>query len=900
MLMRMEFRLLGPVAVLHSGRAVEIRSMKVVELLAVLLLSPGYRASHFFVARNLWPGDEPNSNRIRQCVHQLKQVVPEIVQGGGRGYCQIQIDPQHVDLDRFREAVVAAKAAEKITDRLAALRLALREWRGTPLQDLPGKGFEELRAALMTEVHDAVVACVRAEMECAENAEALARINAALKSWPDSERLIRHKVRALRALGRHHEVEQVLTSWEHTTGRSAAPLLLADETEHQDGLGTVTNPTFRRLPANPAELVGREPECERLMQILLGQSASRRLAVITGMPGIGKTALATHTADLCETSFPDGVLSVDLGGFSARGPEPPGHVLARLLNDLGIRPKTSTLDGMVSAFRTGLERRAVLLVLDNARDEDHVRQLLPGPGGSAAIITSRHTMDGLLIKHGAERIELAPLNQQDATAMLRTRLEEDRQRVVVPFFDDLVKHCGGLPLALIIMAGRIARRPAQAIAGVIRELRRESTRLASLDLGSMELSVRLSLESSCKLLSEPASRLFWQLGLHPGPTISWTAILALAPPNVALRAIDELLRMSLVSEPSAERYSLHDLVRVFASELADHQTDIEQAETVDQVVTFLLHSAWACDQKLDPGRKLPIGAQGGAEVESPNNAGQAMSWFEAEYLTLTEVIKLAVKRGLHRDTWLLSMTLVTFQWRSGRYLEALEYLTVGLEAAERVADPSDVAMVHRMLAGTQRSLGNHAPAARELRRAVQISEECGDTPGAAMGRHILGVILRESGEVTEALENFSIALTAFTDLGAIINQGAALNGIGSAQYDLGRHEESVRTCLQSLTLLDSTDDINGQAHVRFSLGRARLALREHDAAIADFKQALGLYRSLNYTSREARVLVWLADALCSVGHMRESDDAMTQVRDILRDLGENDIEMEIERLRGLP
>lgn len=904
----MEFRVLGPVAVLQAGQPVEMKSGKALELLAVLLLAPGHRASHASVTRCLWPGEDSNANRIRQCFHHLRQSLPGVTQRNERGFCQIRADPQCIDYARFKEFRRAANAAENATARLKALRSALGESRGTPLEDLSGEGFKQKRIKLTEELRETTAACVLAELECKKALPALARVDSALQHWPDSGTLLELKVHALRALGRQDQIEQLLASWEHRFGRTTVHLLLNDEAGDPDRPTAVVSPVMvrpkpRQLPLHPVERVGRQPELDRLAATLLGRTPGRsRVAALVGMPGVGKTFLAIQAATLVEQDFPDGILYADLGGFSPGEPERHGPILARFLNDLGARPKTPTMDGMVSAYRTALADRAVLLILDNARHENHVRPLLPGLGASATIVTSRHQMHGLAIREGAELIDLAPLDQQDATELLRTRLGEDQMRTVVPFVDDLVEHCAGVPLALGIMAARIARRPAQALARMVRELRQESTRLRSLDLGSENLSVRLSLEASHKLLSVPAAKLFWQLALHPGPTISWAALRAL-PPDDAVGAndsIDDLMRMSLVTEPIFERYALHDLVRVYAAELADLQDEAEQARVVQQVLYFLLHNAWVCDCRLDPGRRLPIGEPQGVKVVAPAHAADAMSWFEAEYSTLTAAVRLAMKRGLDRYTWLLSMTLVTFQWRSGRNLDALEYLTSALAAAERVARPADVAMVHRMRAGTHRGLGNLAQATRELRSAVRVSEENRDVPGAAMGRHILGVVLRESGVPSEALEHFTVALSAFAELGDLLNQGAALNGIASVRYDLGQYDESLKYCRQSLSLLEGTDDFNGWAHALFSLGRIQVALREHEAAVANFERARNLYQSLTYWSREARTLVWLADAHRGAGRPRKAEEMIERAQFLLREHGEIDTDAAVERLRRLP
>lgn len=904
----MEFRVLGPVVAMGAEKPVAMKETKALELLAVLLLAPGNRASHASIASFLWPGEKPNANRIRQYYHQLRIEFPGIAQSNDRGFCRIQVDPQSIDHVRFRGLRRVANETDDPEAQVAAFQSALGEWRGTALEGLSGTGFDRKRIELTIELRETTTACAMAELECGKAHAALRRADSAMTRWPDDEMLLRTKMRALHALGRSAQIEPLLARWGRQFDRPTMHLLLTAESDTPDRAADGVAPAqicqvARQLPPPPIGLVGRQAQLDRVRETLAGRTPGRsRVAALTGMPGVGKTFTALEAAALAEGNFPDGTLYANLGGFSPGGPEQHGAVLARFLNDLGVRPATPTMDGMVSAYRTALADRSLLLVLDNARDEDHVRPLLPGPGASAAIVTSRRQLHGLAIREGAELVDLAPLNPHDAIELLRIRLGEDRMRTAVPFVGDLVEHCGGLPLALGIMTARIKERPSQALAGVVRQLRQERTRLRSLDLGSESLSVRLQLETSYKLLPTPAANLLWMLAVHPGPTVSWAALRALEPHNIdgVSDAVDELIRMSLVTEPVFERYSLHDLVRVYTSELSDRQDEDERKRIVERVLHFLLHNAWACDRKLNPARRLPIGEAPDIEVVAPADAGDAMSWFEAEYSTLTSAVGLAEERGLDRYTWLLPMVLVTYQWRSGRHLDALKYLKSALGAADREAGPADLAMVHRMLAGTYRSLEDLPRATGELRRAVRVSEDDGDVLGAALGRHILGVLLRESGAPGEALEHFGAALSAFEQLGDLLGQGAALNGLGSARYDLGQYDAGLEHCLRSLALLEGTDDLNGLAHLLFSLGRIRLELRAYEAAIADFERARGLYRSLAYGSREARTLIWLADTFRRIGRLLEAEQAILQTRLLLRELGVSDLDAAVERMRDLP
>ncbi|MFF4081449.1 ATP-binding protein [Streptomyces sp. NPDC001777] len=878
------------------------------ELLVVLLASPGLRASHDEIMRYLWPQKSLSSNQIRQTFYWLRNYVPEICpESNERGFCGVHVKPEEVDYLRFRGLLGAADSTRDPSVRLDLLREATGEWRGILFDGMQGAAFDRRRHELMGELREATIACVQTELECAQLRAALDRVDSALVHWPTSEALLELKVRALRTLGREVEIPPLLAEWERECGRSTAHLLLAGTTgEYNQGttvsLRAITPPRPRQLPLGSVSLVGRRRQRDRMAEVLLGRSPERsRLVALSGLPGVGKSALAVEVAVALDQYFADGILHVDLGGVAPEGLLSHEHVIARLLNDLGVRPATPTPDGMLSAYRTALADRSVLLILDNARDEAHVRRLLPPAGASATIVIGRRHLDGLEIREHAELIPLEPLNRADAAALLGKRLGEDRMRTAAPFVPDIVEHCSGLPLALGIMAARIKRRP-WALPDIVRELRVESTRLRSLDLGSEDLSVRLSLDASRRQLSVPAARLLERLAIHPGPTISWAALRAIEPedtPHVS-NAVDELLGMSLALEPSIERYALHDLVRVYAEALTREWAEVERIRVVKRMLHYLLHQAWACDRRLEPGRRLPIGQPGTLVVMDPVDATAAMRWFEAEYSTLTAAVGLAQRHGLDRYTWLLSMTLVTFQWRSDRHLDALAGLHRALPAATRESGPADVAMVRRMLAGTHRALGNVEAAVRELNGAVRISDDDGDTLGAALGRHTLGVLLQESGAPGEALDHFGAALPAFEELQDVLGQAAVLSGIGSARYDLGQYEEAAECCLRALSLLTDTGDVNGQAHAHFSLGRIRMAREDPEAAVVELVRARVLYRSLTYGSREARTLVWLAKALKAAGRTAESAEAMGQAAAVLRRAGERDLDTALDRLARLP
>ncbi|MGA5703110.1 AfsR/SARP family transcriptional regulator [Peterkaempfera bronchialis] len=903
----MKFHLLGQLAALDDGQSVDVPSGKTRELLALLLLSPGEPVPHREIVRFLWPGEDTKPSNIRQYCLRLRRAVGLEV-GNSGGATHIQVDPASVDLVRFRSQYATALRTGNPQKRRGALLTSLAEWRGgAPLEDLPGEAFAQRRSWILRELHDAFADCVRTDLECSEPHIALQRADDALVHWPDSETLLGLKVQSLGALGRHYAIDPLLAQWKLRFNRPTAHLLLARTSQENILTSGIKPPDLgvlerlNQLPAQQKQLIGRRSELKLLADVVLGREpGSGPIAVVAGLAGVGKTFLAVAAAQHLAPNFPDGVLYIDLRGFSTLEPEEVASVLVRFLNDLRTTPATVNVDGLVSAYRSALSDRRVLVVLDNARDEAQVRPLLPGQGRSAAIVTSRRRLEGLVVKEGAKPIDLAPLDRHEAGELLKASLGEERMGLARPFAGSLLDYCSGLPIALRIVSAQIGRRQPQDLPGVVRRLLEERSGLRPLDLRTDELNVSSLLESSYRLLPTPAAKLLWQLSVHPGPTISWRAIQALGHDHATVgRSLDDLIDMSLVTEPTLDRYAMHDLVRIYATQLADQQAPGDYDESLRRVLEFLLQNAWSCDLVLDPDRRLPITANGEFPVVSPRDHAAATAWFDAEYATLSAALQLAGRIRLDRYTWLLALTLLTYQWRSHRYLDALGHLTNALPAAERIAGPEDVAMIRRLLAGTHRGLGDRARAMAELRGAVRTSQDHGDLKGTALGRYSLGIMLHEDGVTDPAVAELRAALAGFKTQDDRLGQGAALDGLANVHHQAGDHFSALEYCRRSLALLEGTADLNGQAHGSFTMGRIRAAIGEHDAAVTAYGHALTLYRSMAYPSREARTLVRLSDSLSALGRDQDAEQVVEEARLLLARLGEKNLDAAVERQRQL-
>jgi DNA-binding SARP family transcriptional activator len=338
-------------------------------------------------------------------------------------------------------------------------------------------------------------------------------------------------------------------------------------------------PVPRQLPAHTPYFVGRAAELDQLTAVLEASSAGGGTVMITaieGTAGIGKTALALHWAHQAAQRFPDGQLYVNLRGFDpANTPVDPADALHGFLDAFEIPPQRipASLEAQAGLYRGVLTDRRVLVVLDNARDAEQVRPLLPASPSCLVVITSRNQLTGLIAEHGARPLTLNVLNPPEARALLTRHLGPERISAEPHAITELISHCAGLPLALAIVAARAATHPGFALRVLAKELAEEHTRLDALDTGDPATSVRAVLSWSYQHLGPAAGRMFRLLGLHPGPDIALAAAAQLADvsPQQAREALGELTRAHLLTQHTPGRYTFHDLLRAYATHLSTTQ-----------------------------------------------------------------------------------------------------------------------------------------------------------------------------------------------------------------------------------------------------------------------------------------------------------------------------------------
>ena len=908
----MEVQLLGPVQVFRNNAPVLIGAGSQAVLLVLLVLSDGQRATHEDLAARLWPDEEldgpTRAARLRKMMSRLRKVLSSaVVPASAKQFCRIVLPEDASDVLRFRRHVAEAArlSGEK---RVQEFESALNQWRSNrPLGALPAgaTALDDLHAGLLDELRNAWNAYIETAVEFGCPDRVLGRIAAGAAVWPDARTEFDIHVRVLWAAGRYRDFDDLVERWE----RSHGPV--RDELSFQRFLSagslsraqSTSFPVLRQLPTCRDEIVGRRLEMMRLDELLLGNSDDGRPVVVSGMPGVGKSELVHWWAKLNASAF-DGVLHVNLNGFAQPGGrrrESPVVIIGRFLNDLGVEPTSPTLDGRVTAYRTALASRRMLIILDNAFDVEHVLPLLPGISSSRVVITSRNRMHEILTRLEGHDLVLAPLEPAASAALITSGFSAEQRRVTARHVDELVEACAGLPLALCLLGARIrTRKQLGFLKVVVEDIRERRTVLDSLDIPH-STGVRWAIAGSADILSRDAHRLLWQLSVHPGPTIGWAAVIDLVGGDraLAVRASDELFAMSLLQEVGEDRFALHDLVREYAHEIAEVQPESERQGALVRSLDHLLHNAARCDEALAPARSLPLGEPGDCVSVKPASAQAAMDWFAAEYATLTAAVRRADEKGMHRHVWLLPMVMMNFQWRTNRYPEARTFLDLAARAAAEVAEPSHQAMVHRMLGGTHRGLEGMEQAKGHLRRAIALSREHKDRLGLGHGRLALGILEQETREHREGADHLRAAMRIYQELGDPLGEAAALNGLGAIRFADGDPAGAKRLCGEALDIFERTRDANSQASVLHHLGTMAMAEKDHLLAIAHFTKAADHYQRLKYVKREARTRTVLANVLIELGEAARATSALRRACVLLRELGApeaGEIEERLQRL----
>ena len=617
-------------------------------------------------------------------------------------------------------------------------------------------------------------------------------------------------------------------------------------------------PTPRQLPPRSRGFVDRTLVLAELSRLVDGRSdeSGPAVAVLSGIGGVGKTAIAVQWAHANQERFRDGQLYADLSGGSVTVSD----VLGGFLRALGVHEHyiPPRLADRAAMFRTRTASRRLLILLDDVDQAAQVRPVLPNSADSVVLATSRRRLSSLVLD-GAELIDVRPLDKPDGRRLLTRMLPGDRADGDHDAVDELVDLCGGLPIALRVAGARLAERRRWPLLRLVHDLSDEQRRLGRLSVWG-EAGVEEVFDIAYRGLPDTARTMYRRLGLLPGPDfgIALAAIASEYSPQQTEEAIAVLCERNLVDEYGADRFRFHDLVRLHARKRAESEEDIQRRErTVRRVVDWYLLGAAAADYAVLGSERWRLAAHDLSRWSPPFDSAAAMAWLTSESTNLLAAVRLAAELGRHETVWQFGEALWALFHSRKNYADWIDVHVLGVLAARACGNaPAEVRM-HNQLARARIELGQHGPARAELDEALALADSCADPRARAVVVESLALLARETDDLTESIEKFHEARALNDEVGDC-------RGVAIQTYQLAgvlvrdrRPGDAVRELESSMRIARELGDPLLTARMLIEEGRARLALRENGAAATALTSAASITRTLGQPVKEAEALALL-------------------------------------------
>ncbi|MFG1992653.1 tetratricopeptide repeat protein [Actinoplanes sp. NPDC048988] len=869
---RMWFTVLGPVRAWRDGAEIDLGAPQQRSVLAVLLARAGQPVSLAEIVDTLWWDDPPATavNAVHRSVGLLRRALePELaVRGVGRwlvragGGYRLAAGPDEVDLLRFR-ALIGEKAFAE----------ALELWQGPAAATLPAEVRGQALFTALDREYEAAAA--EAALVTGASARLVGAVELAADRAPLNESLQARLLLMLAGAGRPADARR---RYDEARARLAADLGVEPGPELVAAARKLSKrPVTAQLPHALPGFSGRGPELAAALTL----PDRERVGAISGMAGVGKTAFAVQLAHRVADRCPDGQLYLNLRGFGPGAAMDPADALIRLLGSLGVPAHQipADLDSRAALYRSRLAGRRMLLLFDNARDTAQVRPLLPGTPGHVVLVTSRDRLAGLVVSDGARPIALGTFSTGRARELLAARLGAERIAAEPAAVDKIIGRCGGLPLALAIVAARAATQPGLTMAELAGELD-VADRLDQLTTGDPDSDVRTVFSWSYRILADGPARLFRLFGLHPGADITVAAAASLVGlgPAEARTLLADLVRAGLFSETSPGRYGAHDLLHAYAADLAG--TD-EAAQS--RLLDHYLHTAHRAAMLLAPGLDpLPLAEPApGSRPEKLTGEDQALGWLTAEY----RVLRALVDRSTGLAAWRLAWTLDTFQRRQDLRHDQVTTRRTALAAAKQLDDPL-------LLADSYRDLGHalaRADRADEARAhftyAIERYTELGEKVRQAHVERGIGYTYVKPGQYDRVLDHYLRAESLYLAAGHRAGLAKCLNENAFLQARLGRPEQARQRCEQALVVFRELGDRHGEAATLDTLGLAHTGLGRHEQAVECFTASAELCVRIGDRRSQAEVLSNLGDAHAGAGRPDKAVAAWRSAVAVLDDLG---------------
>ncbi|GAA4959136.1 AfsR/SARP family transcriptional regulator [Actinoplanes utahensis] len=842
--MALRFRLLGPVQVVDDGRPLPGIAPRHRAVLAYLLLHAGRVIGMERLIDAMWGYDRPETARsqIHATITALRRALrsagggagpagDEILQTRAGGYVVLPQDGQ-LDVHTFEDLVSGGRFRE-----------ALDLWDGDALADIHASYVPNARALLTDRRLNAVERLMDSSLEAGEHARIVDELAGLVAANPLRERLAGQLMLALHRSGRQADALAVARSY-----RTA----LADEQGLDPGrefaewertvlAGSPVAESRNHLPYDIPDFAGRDTELD---EILAG--SPRNIVTIDGMAGIGKTTFAVRAAHRVADRFPDGQLFIDLRANTA-GQEPLSATAALeiLLRQSGLTDIPRGEAERSAMWRTELQRRRVLVLLDNVAGEAHVRPLLPGVSESLMLITSRRRLMDI---DGARTLSMEALPPGDATTLF-TGIVGERATAEPAAVRDVLDICGNLPLAIRIAAARLRHRPRWTVAYL-------AGRLRLADLATPERSVAAAFTVSYEQLDEAGQRMFRLLGTAPGRDIEPHAAAALAdlPVPDAEDLLESLLDAHMLVQREQGRYTMHDLLREHARSLA------EEDGALMRLLVHYLHRSRAAVRQLYPGN---IGDRPGlppmlTPVEPVDGPGEAIRWLDAERGNIITTVTYGPQVCVGH----LAHALRPYLDRQAHHDDAVILHSTALERSRRNGDADVQGRALADLAWTYWRRGDYEQASDHAGQALDIAT---DEFPRALALHALGDVAERRRETGRAERCLKEALDLARIAGDRAREGFVLGDLGMVLDQLDRHDEARRHLDLALAMHRKDGNPLGEARVLDQIGTVLCHQGLPDEAIVRHRQAGDLYRAMGNRSDEPSAANGIGEAHVAAG-----------------------------------
>ncbi|MEV4366641.1 BTAD domain-containing putative transcriptional regulator [Nonomuraea sp. NPDC049637] len=934
----LRFAVLGPVRAWREGQELDLGTPLQRSILGMLLLREGRAVTPAEMIDAVWGEDAPPRalGALRTYVSRLRTVLepdrparsrPELLTSIGRGYA-LRLPDDALDLTRFERGIAEAEAARK-AGRLSAaaegMRAALTLFEGEPLAGAVGPYAEHQRDRLAERRVSVIETLMDLDLELGGHAAVVSELIALTAEHPLRERLRAQLMLAYYRCGRQGDALNVFTETRqalidelgiepgseltalHQRILAADPALTlvpppavpaeqaAGEPSAEEEPPALDLPRPAQLPAAVGDFTGRKEVAVRVHTLLSAQSSAEGVPVVAlcGIGGVGKTTLAVHVAHAADDLFPDGQLYADLRGHSDEVTAPES-ALGGFLRALGIPPDVIP-DGLAersALYRSLLSDRRILVLLDNARDADQVSPLLPGSPGCATIVTSRAKLADL---PAARLIDLDVMEPDEALSLFASVAGPERVAAEHGAAMDVVAACGFLPLAVRIVAARLAARPSWTVASLVPRLADEQRRLDELRVGNLAVEATFALGYG---QLEPAqARAFRLLSLPKGPDISIGAAAAVLAMNVyeAEELLESLVDMSLLEATAPGRYRFHDLLRLFARRVLD-KTERPQDKTLAlrRLLGFYLASSRSAHRLAYEGSMIPDNLAVVGSGLTFTTVDEAVAWLISEGDSLFAAINQAATTSTAGEQLLPAADMLVAMeplLEAGTHTREFDQGTRAVLAAALGLDDEASELRSRYVLGRVLFAGNQlSESEAHFRRVYELSDARGEKIVTGEVLNALAVVVGRQRRHTEALTLFDAASRYYRENGVPAGEALVLSYSARDHLGLGHADDAIAAAEKGLAIFTEIGSGAGTARARYHLGIVLSRVGRLTEAVHHHAECLAFFRSSKQRVWEQRVCSRLAETFIAAGRypdaVRHAEQALLVSREIGHPYGE--------------